>query len=64
MYMYTNKDVKRDTFLNIAEENAVGIKGGGWLPLRLIRERLILNWYISIGDMHRLLWDHFMKMKI
>jgi hypothetical protein len=29
MYMYTNKDVKRDTFLNIAEENAVGIKGGG-----------------------------------
>ena len=28
MYMYTNKDVKRDTFLNIAEENAVGIKGG------------------------------------
>jgi hypothetical protein len=26
--MYTNKDVKRDTFLNIAEENAVGIKGG------------------------------------
>ena len=26
IHMYTNKDVKRDTFLDITEENAAGIK--------------------------------------